>query len=72
MSNAIDSKVVEMKFDNRDFEANVKNSLSTLDKLKQALNFKGSVKGLNAIDDAALLGFSPGDIFIFTTWRFPC
>ena len=53
MSNAIDSKVVEMKFDNRDFEANVKNSLSTLDKLKQALNFKGSVKGLNAIDDAS-------------------
>lgn len=53
MSNAIDSKVVEMKFDNRDFEANVKNSLSTLDKLKQALNFKGSVKGLNAIEDAS-------------------
>lgn len=53
MSNAIDSKVVEMKFDNRDFESNVKNSISTLDKLKQSLNFKGSVKGLNAIDDAS-------------------
>lgn len=53
MSNAIDSKVVEMKFDNRDFEANVKNSLSTLDKLKQSLNFKGSAKGLNQINDAA-------------------
>ena len=41
MSNSIDSKVVEMKFDNRDFETNVKNTMSTLDKLKDKLKFKG-------------------------------
>ena len=49
MSNSIDSKVVEMKFDNRDFEANVKNTMSTLDKLKDKLKFKGAEAGLTSI-----------------------
>ena len=35
MSKTIDERVVSMQFDNRNFEANVKTSLSTLDKLKQ-------------------------------------
>lgn len=38
MSTTIDSKVVEMKFDNSKFEKNVKESLGTLDKLKLALS----------------------------------
>ena len=41
MSTTIDSKVVEMRFDNGQFEKNVQTSLSTLDKLKQSLNFNG-------------------------------
>lgn len=49
MSNSIDSKVVEMKFDNRDFETNVKNTMSTLDKLKDKLKFKGAEAGLTSI-----------------------
>ncbi len=53
MSTSIDSKVVEMKFDNKDFEANVKNSLSTLDKLKEKLNFKGASSGLESIQNAS-------------------
>ena len=53
MSNTIESKVVEMKFDNKDFEANVKNSMSTLDKLKEKLNFKGAAEGLTNIQKAS-------------------
>ena len=35
MSTTIDERVVEMRFDNSQFEAGVKTSLSTLDKLKE-------------------------------------
>ena len=34
MSNTIDSRVVEMKFDNKQFESAVQTSLNTLEKLK--------------------------------------
>lgn len=49
MSTSIDSKVVEMKFDNKDFESNVKNTISTLDKLKDKLKFKGAEAGLTSL-----------------------
>lgn len=39
MTQVIDERVVEMRFDNKDFEKNVSQSMSTLDKLKAALNF---------------------------------
>lgn len=52
MSTEIDRRVVEMQFDNKDFERNVQQSLSTLDKLKMALNFDGA-KGLDSITKAA-------------------
>ena len=53
MSKQIDERVVEMTFDNKDFEKNVATSMSTIDKLKAALNFKGAEKGLNSINSAA-------------------
>lgn len=53
MSKTIDEKVVEMKFDNKNFESNVSNTLSTLDKLKQKLNLKGASKGLEEIQTAS-------------------
>ena len=34
MSRTIDERIVEMRFDNRQFERNVQTSLSTLDKLR--------------------------------------
>ena len=40
MSKTVDEKVVEMRFDNAQFERNVTTSMGTLDKLKKALNFK--------------------------------
>lgn len=40
----IDEKVVELQFKNEDFEKGVKESLGTLDKLKQKLQLKGAAK----------------------------
>lgn len=44
---SIDNKIVKMKFDNAQFEANVSKSMSTLDKLKEKLTFKDSSKALD-------------------------
>lgn len=49
MSTTVDQRVVEMKFDNRQFESGVRESMSTLDKLKQALNFNKMSTGLENI-----------------------
>jgi phage tail tube protein FII len=46
MSTTIDERVVEMRFDNRNFETNVKTSMSTLEKLKSSLNLKGASDGI--------------------------
>lgn len=53
MSTTIDQRVVEMRFDNSQFENNVKTSMSTLEKLKQSLNLNGAAKGLDGISKAA-------------------
>lgn len=53
MSRTIDERIVEMRFDNRQFERNVQTSLSTLDKLKQGLDLDGAAKGLENLGDAA-------------------
>ena len=49
MSAVVDERVVEMRFNNKDFEQNVKTSMSTLDKLKQKLNLKGTSKGFEEL-----------------------
>ena len=53
MSTKIDERVVEMRFDNQQFEKNVRTSLSTIDKLKQNLNLTGASKGLENVGEAA-------------------
>ena len=53
MSQVIDEKVVEMKFDNSNFESNVKESLSTLDKLKKSLDLSESAKTFDSVSKAA-------------------
>lgn len=53
MSNVIDERVVEMKFDNKQFESNAQTSLSTLQKLKQALNFDKTSSALSGLDKAS-------------------
>ncbi len=53
MSKTIDQKVVEMRFDNSQFEKNVSTSMSTLDKLKKSLKLDGAAKGLESVNAAA-------------------
>lgn len=53
MSTTIDNKVVEMRFDNRRFEENVKTTLSTIDKLKRSLKFDNVAKGFENIESAS-------------------
>lgn len=47
---SVDEHVVSMRFNNKDFERNAQKSLGTLDKLKQALNFKESSKSLKELN----------------------
>lgn len=42
MSKTVDEKVVEMKFNNQNFEKNVSQSMNSIDKLKGKLDFKGT------------------------------
>ena len=53
MSKVVDERVVEMRFDNRQFESNVHTSMSTLEKLKRSLNLTGASKGLENVNAAA-------------------
>ena len=52
MSKTIDERVVEMRFDNKQFESGVATSMSTLDKLKKSLNLSGVSKGLENVSAA--------------------
>jgi tape measure domain-containing protein len=52
MSTTIDQKVVEMRFDNKQFENNVQTSLNTLDKLRGSLDMTGAAKGFDNINSA--------------------
>ena len=53
MSTEIDQRVVQIKFDNAQFESGTKQSMSTLEKLKQALKFDKAVEGFGKISTAA-------------------
>ena len=53
MSKQVDERVVSMQFDNKQFESNVKTSMSTIEKLKAKLDFKGASKGLENINSAS-------------------
>ena len=53
MSNNVDKRVVEMQFDNKQFEDGIQESVKSLDNLKKGLDLEKSAKGLEAIDKAA-------------------
>lgn len=50
---SVDKRVVEMQFDNKQFESGVQTSLNTLDKLKESLNLDGVGKGLEELNNTA-------------------
>ena len=56
MSKTIDQRVVEMRFDNAQFEKNVSTSMGTLEKLKSALKLDGATKGLDMVSARASKG----------------
>lgn len=53
MSTTVDQRVVEMRFDNKQFEEGISDTMSSLDKFKQSLNLTGATKGLENVDSAA-------------------
>jgi tape measure domain-containing protein len=63
----VDSRVVKLMFDNSNFESNVGTSLSTIDKLKNALKFDKATDGLQTIGNTAKgITFSAMQDGIFT------
>lgn len=50
---SVDSRVVQMRFDNGQFEGGVKSSISSLDRLKQSLKLEGATKGLSDVERTA-------------------
>lgn len=53
MSKKIDENVVEMRFENGQFERAANTSLKTLEKLQSSLNFKGAEKGFEEVAESA-------------------
>lgn len=53
MSKSVEERIVEMRFDNQQFEKGVQTTMGTLDKLKQSLRLDGATKGLEDVDKAA-------------------
>jgi tape measure domain-containing protein len=49
---SVDNRIVNMKFDNAAFEKGAATTMSTLDKLKQSLNFKDSAKGMQDVQSS--------------------
>ena len=53
MSDTIDKKTVEMKFDNTQFESKMKSTIGLLGKFKEGLKFKGATAGINEVSKSA-------------------
>ena len=53
MSTEIEQRVVQMKFDNKQFESGTKTTMSTLDKLKEKLKFNNITDGFGKITQSA-------------------
>lgn len=53
MGKKVDERVVEMQFDNKQFESGIKTSLRSLDNLKKGLNFEGATKTLDQISKSS-------------------
>ena len=50
---SVDERIVEMRFDNQQFESGVQKSLHTLDRLKSGLNLENSAKSLESLQTSA-------------------
>lgn len=60
MSQTIDNRVVQMEFENKNFEKNASKTIKTLDKLDEALKFKNGAKTFQDVEEAAAkVNFQP-------------
>ena len=55
-SGYVDERIVQMQFENQQFEKNANQSISTLDKLKKALNLGEAAEGFEELDNAVSKG----------------
>ena len=52
MSSTVDERIVEMRFDNKDFEKGVAQTIKSLDSLKENLKFDDAAKSsLTSLED---------------------
>lgn len=51
MSKSVDTRVVQMQFDNTQFERNIGTSINSLNKLQDSLDMKGAAKSFKALDE---------------------
>ena len=61
MSREIDNRVVQMKFDNKQFEQGVSETMKSLDGLKNSLKLDDAAKGFDVLDKIATTPTLPGD-----------
>lgn len=52
MSETIDKRIVQMRFDNAQFESGVSKTMGTLDKLKKALHLENAIDGISKVQSA--------------------
>lgn len=53
MSTQVDTRVVQMKFDNKRFEQNIKQTTNSIEKLKRTSNFSKTQKAFQSLDNEA-------------------
>ena len=53
MSSNVDTRVVQMQFDNKQFEKNISTTMSSLKNLEAGLKFDGATKGLDELNKAS-------------------
>ena len=60
MSELLDERVVEMRFDNADFERNVGQSIKTINRLKESLDFEDAGSSFDSLaESASKVDFTP-------------
>lgn len=52
MSNTVDNRILEMQFNNKQFESGIQTSLRSLGQLEKGLQLKGAANGLSELDRA--------------------
>lgn len=52
MSETIDKRIVQMRFDNAQFESGVSKTMGTLDKLKKSLHLENAIDGISKVQSA--------------------